>query len=77
MAKTYGQRPSSLLPSGTFAHEEQALAFDLNVMLLGMASEALTQVNDPRRGFTSTRREAVALGRRAQIAADAEFKEAS
>jgi hypothetical protein len=76
MAKTYGQRPSSLLPKDMFLYEEQALAFDLNVMLLGMANEVMAH-DAPTKGFTSTRREAYALAQRANRLAEIEFKESS
>lgn len=79
MAKRYGQRPSSLLPKATLEHEEQALAFDFNVMLAGMAVElrAQDEARRPRRGVISNRRDALALARRARAVADAEFSEAS
>ena len=77
MAKTYGQRPSSLLPKDTFDYEEQALAFDLNVMLLGMAREIMAHSDRPKKGLTSNRRDAFALARRARQVADIEFGQAS
>ena len=80
MGKRYGQRPSTLLPREMFNGEEQALAFDLNVMLAGMAAElrAQDEASGKRRpGLTSNRRDALALARRARAVADAEFSEAS
>lgn len=79
MGKRYGQRPSTLLPREMFNGEEQALAFDLNVMLAGMAAELRAQddAQRPHRGLTSNRRDALALARRARAVADAEFSEAS
>lgn len=75
MARRYGQRPSSLLPE-PFDNGYDALAFDYNVMLLGMAAEIKArdeaeQKYNPQTGFTSNRREALALARRARAAEDA------
>ena len=73
MARRYGQRPSSLLPE-PFDNGYDALAFDYNVMLLGMAAEikardeAEQKYNPQQTGFTTSRREALALARRARAA---------
>ena len=76
MGRRYGQRPSSLLPK-PFSDAYDALAFDYNVMLLGMAAEvkardeAESKIN-PNQNFTTSRREAYSLARRAR-AAEAEL----
>ena len=70
MGKRYGQRPSSLLPAQTLESEYEALTFDLNVMLLGMAAEVRAQdaaANKYKpKGFTTNRQDAFALARRAR-----------
>jgi len=76
MARRYGQRPSSLLPE-PFDDGYDALAFDYNVMLLGMVAELRARdeaesKHNPYKGFTTSRREAYALARRAR-AAEAEL----
>lgn len=76
MARRYGQRPSSLLPE-PFDNGFDALAFDYNVMLMGMhaelrAHEEAERKYNPQSGFTKTRREAYSLARRAR-AAEAEL----
>lgn len=76
MGKRYGQRPSTLLPQKIFSSDEQALAFDLNVMLLGMATELRAQREAESKyhhGVTATRHDALALAQRARMVADAEF----
>jgi len=75
MARRYGQRPSSLLPE-PFDNGYDALAFDYNVMLMGLhaeqrAREEAERQYNPQTGFTSTRREAFSLARRARAAAEA------
>ena len=74
MGKRYGQRPSSLLPRKSFHTDEQALAFDLNVMLVGMEAERKAQeevMNEYRpKGMTTSRRAALSLARRARTIAN-------
>ena len=75
IARRYGQRPSNLLPEPFFENGYDALAFDYNVALLGMAAEIKArdeseQKYNPQTGFTSNRREALSLARRARMAAD-------
>ena len=58
MGRRYGQRPSSLLPK-PFNDAYDALAFDYNVMLLGMAAEVKARneaesKNDPYKRFTTS-----------------------
>ena len=72
MGRRYGQRPSSLLPE-PFNNGFDALAFDYNVMLMGMhaemrAHEEAERKYNPQNGFTTTRREAMSLARRARAA---------
>jgi hypothetical protein len=72
MGRRYGQRPSSLLPE-PFNNGFDALAFDYNVMLMGMhaemrAHEEAERKYNPQTGFTTSRREALALARRARAA---------
>ena len=76
MGRRYGQRPSSLLPK-PFADPYDALAFDYNVMLLALAAEMKAHdeaegKNNFNQGFTTSRREAYSLARRAR-AAEAEL----
>ena len=75
MGRRYGQRPSSLLPE-PFNNGFDALAFDYNVMLMGMhaemrAHEEAERKYNPQTGFSTTRREAYSLARRARAAAEA------
>lgn len=74
MGKRYGQRPSTLIPQGIVEPGYEALTFDFNVMLLGMAAEVRAQdaaVNKYQpNGFTATRQDAFALARRARAIAD-------
>lgn len=72
MGKRYSQRPSRLLPRGTLRSEYERLAFDMNVMLLGMAAEikaqdeATSKSRNNKQGFTATRHEAISMARRAR-----------
>jgi len=76
MGRRYGQRPSSLLPE-PFDNGFDALTFDYNVMLMAMhaemrAHEEAERKYNPQTGFSTTRREAYSLARRAR-AAEAEL----
>ena len=68
MARRYGQRPSRLVLTG-LDDDRLALAFDLNVMLLGLLAEARAaeQAHQGRSiGPIRSRRDAVALAERAK-----------
>lgn len=68
MARRYGQRPSRLVLTG-LSNETLALAFDMNVMLLGMAAEARAMARageDRGGGPIRSRRDAEALAERAK-----------
>lgn len=78
MAKRYGQRPSRLLPRGTFRSDEERLYFDMNVMLAGMVAERRAQdeaMTKGKSGFTTTRQGAMALARRARLMAEQGFQD--
>ena len=66
----YGQKPSSLLPTGT-VNDDIALWFDTNVALRGIANEM--KAREPDKGPTTTR--AQAMKRIAQARADAQRME--
>lgn len=70
MAKRYGQRPSSILPTGLFNNEEDAMSFDFNVMLIGMNAEMKAHDNRPKSGTVASRGDAMSAARRARAMAD-------
>lgn len=71
MCQRYGQRPSSLLPTEVFLSEEQQLAFDFNVMMMGLQAEMRARGADqPKKHMTSNRSEAYSLARKARAVAD-------